>query len=288
MDYRIEDDIKSEIIQENICKDNKINIEVVYLDGYIYRGDPHNNLILSTVPRFYGTQESAQKYFNSYVKKYHTKRKLKLLYVGSSNENKRMLLDMIKCMIKNNNDDDKDVLESMYIVIQVIYGVIIDKFSNIDTLGLSDDEISEKLDKSCKTLDYMYDESIEYIEMLLDMIEYYKTRDDIKPSRVGIRYLDKLLMEMLMKIFTKYDYDGIYLNNGKMTETHLCYHVNNEYYNKKITNTLTCIPSEMTIWNPQRDLDIVEMKKYENGKVIKQDIEYLKRMENYKKKLRRS
>jgi hypothetical protein len=134
----------------------------------------------------------------------------------------------------------------------------------------------------------MYDESKEYIEMLLDMIEYYKTRDDIKPSRVGIRYLDKLLMEMLMKIFTKYDYDGIYLNNETMTENHLCYYVNSEYYRKKIKDTITCIPSEMTIWNPQRDLDIVEMKKYENGKIIKQDIEYLKRMENHKKKMRRS
>ena len=292
----MEYDVK--LINKRTILEKNSDINIILLNGNIYRTDDHTSLVLRKFPAFFGSYESAIEYIQNgfYIKKYKIKRELKIILLDETMNNVTLIQNMFQYMInKNKMNNIKIKLE--YILIQVLYGIILDKFSNIDLCGMSFDEIHKNLISECKKIEVDAKRKIEEssIETFIDILKMYSTRNDIKPSRVSLRYLDQTLMYLMSETFKSYD--GIYYHKKEMNKNmniksddhsdkgnnDLCYIVNKELYEKN-TKGYTCVPSEICIWHPQNDLDIVDINKYENGKFVLQNMNHHKNVKRYMKK----
>ena len=280
----------------SIYNNNITNI--ILLTDYIYRADTHPNDVLRKFPAYFGSFVSALEYFKkeSYMKKYKTKKELKIILLDGTPNNVILLQNMYKNRI-NNINNTKIKLE--YILIQPVYGMILDKFKNIDLCDMSYNDIYDNLLLECKKISVKTKEPVleSEIELFIDILIIYSIRNDAIPSRMSVRYLDRILMHLMNETFES-KYDGIYYNrleidenmnikseSLKIGENDLCYLVNKEIY-KMDRKDYSCAPSEICIWNPKKNLDLVEMVKNKDGKNILINLNHHKNIKKYMKKRR--
>jgi hypothetical protein len=292
------------IYKHSIDKNNNTNI--ISLNGYIYRADKHSNYMLRKFPAYFGSLNSALEYFEKefYMKKYKTKKELKIILLDGTQNNIRLLQNMYKNMINrektyNINNINNTNIRLEYILIQVLYGMILDKFNKIDLCDMSFNEIYDNLLLLCKKISVKTKEPvlISEINIFIYILATYSIQDEIKPSRMSVRYLDRILMHLMNETFES-KYDGIYYNrleidentnikseSLKIGENDLCYLVNKEIY-KMDRKDYSCAPSEICIWNPKKNLDLVEMLKNKDGKNILINLNHHKNIKKYMKKRR--
>lgn len=290
-------EIKNNLKYKRSIYNNNIT-NIILLTDYIYRADTHPNDVLRKFPAYFGSFVSALEYFKkeSYMKKYKTKKELKIILLDGTPNNVILLQNMYKNRI-NNINNTKIKLE--YILIQTLYGMILDKFKNIDLCDMSYNDIYDNLLLECKKISVKTKEPVleSEIELFIDILIIYSIRNDAIPSRMSVRYLDRILMHLMNETFES-KYDGIYYNrleidentnikseSLKIGENDLCYLVNKEIY-KMDRKDYSCAPSEICIWNPKKNLDLVEMVKNKDGKKILINLNHHKNIKKYMKKRR--
>lgn len=260
----------------------KLRIKKMY--GYVYRGDVHQNIVLSLDPKFYGSLESASKYMtgnNNFMKRYTTMKKLNILDFSNVDDNFTNLLDFFENEFVKESTESTDSNSSnpnnlvemkiMVYLVQLCYGIIIDK--KIRKYGMDDDTI-------LKYLKYrgISDGNVSVSE-IIDVI--YTKYPTIELSRFGVRQFDKLVVKLLRKYLKKFNIDGVlYIEpSNPNKENLLCTKVNILY------GSTTCPPSEVCIFNPHTDLGAVEIWKMKDNKLIYLKHYFKRNIRNRYKKL---
>lgn len=256
-------------LNQNIVNGEKTNmnisthiIEINKINGNIYRSDSHTSNVLRPSPAYFGDYESATKYLSdgSYMKSYITKGPINLLSLNNNTENIERIHKFFKEYLFN-QDKHKDDIKPTLILLQILYGLVVGSFKNLDLCDLTIDNLADYFVKY-KPSDPRNIIIPKDINMLSIIINDF-TRDDVIPSRCSLRKFDGILMDSLYKILDQYGIKGIWYDPPKLTtdemEKRLCIKVNKDYY-KKDTNALTCVPSEMCIFNPNNSLKIIKMQ----------------------------
>lgn len=258
-DYQLDDNINENFME--------LGITTCLINGFIYRGDNHNNIVLSYSPKFYGTYNSALKYVeeNEYFKRYSTIKTLRLLKITNDEKNSKKILNFfINTLLEK--ETDKIQIKIAIVLLQVLFGVVLKK---INTLDLTENLIKQ----------YLLSQNInnKIIDLFLKIVEDLgSNQSDTIPSRCSIRQLDKLFMKILKNILYKYNIDGTYYfqlpsyNDIKNSPNLLCNKVNDSYESGS-----TCVPSEICVFNPGFHLGGVKFWKKINGR--------LKRIRFYKR-----
>ena len=263
-DYKENLDLTRDI--ENKYLDQIIRIKRI--NGYIYRGDTHRSNVLSLIPRFYGTKESASKYIHNgeYLKRYTTMRELILLNISNDDDtvNKHILI-FFKNLITEMPQFDLDI-KMCIILLQICFGLISGAYDN---MGLSVREVSE----------YFLKDGIDFsdIRIFFEFI-HSMLKGEAIPSRCSIKVFDKLLMRTLKKILKPLKIDGIfYIQPEKdINEKKLLCETANKYYKEN-----TCVPTEIVIFDSANDLGGVEF-----WKKTKHSFVYISKKDNYNKHIK--
>ena len=92
------------------------------------------------------------------------------------------------------------------------------------------------------------------------ILTIYTKDAKIRPSRCSMREIDKCIVHNLRMILNKYQIGGIWFSNKFIysddpSNMSLCVKVNKDLY-KKESIKLTCVPSEINIFNPKKSLTI--------------------------------
>lgn len=275
MDYKNPDIINN---SAKIIKINGYELEIILLDGTLYRGDVDTKPMLRSFPTWFGDYNSSFEYVseNEYLKQYKTKRPLKLLSVSNTKEN----IERIKNFFTNiKYPKFKKLPEIIYLLLQFSYGLIEGKFRNIDKGNLTIKDIKYFM-RTNPIGSKMIIVNQNTIDIFIHIItnKYYK---NAIPSRCSIKEIDKLLTSSLEQLLKSFEFDGIWFDNSvKIQDNSLCIKVNKDIFDSK-SKELTCVPSEMTIFNPSRTLDIVKIEKYKDNTFT--DI-FVKKGGNYKNK----
>jgi len=252
MDYKNNNDL----IENMEEKYNDYKIRIKRINGYIYRGDYHMNNVLSLIPRFYGTKESASKYIlkGSYLKRYTTMRELILLNMSNDNENtNKDMIIFFKNMAKQYLEFSLDI-KIASILSQICFGLVSKVF---DMMELSLKDVSE----------YLMKNTIEFTEvrMFFELVYSLLKRESV-PSRCSIRIFDKLLMKILSKILKPLKIDGIFYVQPRDLSPDgpkkLC-EIANKYFKEN-----TCVPTEIVIFDSSNNLGAVEFWKKTNNNLI--------------------
>ena len=260
----------------NVKTNVKYTLKVVILDGYIYRGDKQSQNIIRDIPTFYGDYNAAFAYVrnNEYLKTYITKVPLKLLCLNNTKDNIQLIRKFFKYLIDIN---DNLTIKIAYILLQIFYGLIDGSFDNIDLCNLELDTIGNYLlnyDKQIKRKRINKD----LIDLLKMIINKYKTKNII-PSRVSISEYDFILASMLSDILKPYNIDGLWINNTLLNNTLLnnenllCRAINRDYY-KSTSIKLTCVPSDLCIFNAIKKIQLTKLEQLINNKLININIQF--------------
>lgn len=243
---------------------NGNNLELVILNGIIYRSDQHTISIMRHKPAYFGDYQSAIKYIKvgDYLKYYKTKRPLRLLNLDNTTENIVKLYNFfINYLLKQDNANVIKI-QITYILLEIAYGLVINSMKNLDTFNLDINFIGDYLSNVCHIdNDVVYD--IVYI------IAKY-TKESIIPSRFSLRQIDKLIMDNLKELLTPYNFDGIWFDSkykSKEEDKELCRIMNQKFFDVN-SDKLTCVPSEIGIFEPIKTLHLYKILKYVNNKFI--------------------
>lgn len=234
-----------------------LNIITKIINGYIYRGDEHNALVLSKSPKFYGTKESAMEYIvdGEYLKRYRTIGKIRLLNI-TAGQNTENIINLFKNYLIGHNllKHLQIDIKISYIIIQAMFGL--SKDGTIDKAGLADDDIIKYFKKQ-KIIDAN-------TKIFMKIINNIIKRTI--PSRCSIRPIDQLLMMNLRDILSFMKIDGIYYINTNTTGKNLLCKTIDKYYGE---NADTCTPTEICIFDPANKLGgVVMWKKTHNNLIL--------------------
>jgi hypothetical protein len=240
--------MKNYVSNENLKTREKIykNFKTILLNGYIYRGDNHHKNNLVNTPKFFGVYESAKKYVyktGEYLKRYKTKGKLRILDLNNTPENIKKVIDFLKD--NQNNDTDMTIL-----LLQIFNGFYTDKS---DIINIEKRQIYKYFKKQKVPL--------LFIHLLLRLITIAKTLN-LKPGRVSVSYFDKIVMRNLKSIFSPLNFHGFYYLHDKQSSIAMCAHVNETF------EIASCVPTEICIFTPNKDLDFVGIKIREGNKLV--------------------
>lgn len=265
--------------EENTYLGYNIKTKIIY--GYIYRGDLHDNIMLSSKPKFYGPRQSAEKYIaeSTFLKRYTTVKKIRLLNFSNhfgDTQNENILNFFRNYVLKNTKPSEIVDVKIIIIMMQALFGIVVN--GEIDTQNLSNNDIISYLKKN---------NFIEFHVNLFMKIINVIIKQSI-PSRCSVRQFDKFFMIKLRNVLIPFEIEGIYyVKNKKLPnvvghiEKELCSFVNNEYI-KKVN---TCVPTEMCIFYPKKVLGGVKIwkrtgKKFIEFKIKKKFNKYIRKNYN--------
>lgn len=243
-------DVKTDkdLTADNIDEYNGYNIRIKKLNGYIYRGDYHKNIVLPVIPRFYGTEESAAKYMhnNEYLKKYSTSRELILINLtNDSTENNKTTIAFFRQLLKEFPKDELRIKMTI-IMLQLFFGIMYEAF---DDCGLSESIIKHYLKQRHVELG-----NISVFFVIVKLLKQQK----IIPSRCSIKIFDEILMNNLKQILSRINIDGVFFVAIPHTtkEVRSCL-LANFYFRRE-----TCVPTEIIIFEPIKNFNKVEIWKW--------------------------
>lgn len=250
-DYQLDDEINNDYMDYGIT--------TCVINGFIYRGDDHKNIVLSSSPKFYGTYKSALIYTNDgdYFKRYTTMGSLRLLKLYNDNKNTISVLKFFNDVVLKNSTNKTDIKIAM-ILLQVLFGMI---NGSLDKFDLDDNKITTFLKSNG-----ISDPTIILLIKIVNDLESPNTTTI--PSRCSMRPLDKLLMKLLKKHLQPYSIDGTYYfqlpsyEQIKDLPELLCNKVNKNY-----EHGTTCVPSEICIFTPSTSLGGIIFWKKINGQL---------------------
>ena len=242
---KVDDDIKTIMI-------DGININIIMLDGTIYRGDTHDNTLLRHSPAYFGDYKSSARYLSkdSYLKLYTTKYPIKLLCLNNDQDNITKLKTLFRDALSLKFG--KRALVT-FILLQISYGIIFGNSLNIDLMGLP-------IPKILQTLKHKMNLPKDNISDINTILTNYAKDSKIRPSRCSMREVDKCIVFNLRIMLDKHQIGGIWFSNKFVysddpLNMSLCVKVNKDIYEKESTK-LTCVPSEINIFNPSKSLNI--------------------------------
>ena len=253
------------------------DLRIKKLYGYIYRGDTHKNLVLSTDPKFYGSLESSSDYIignNNYMKRYTTMRALNILDLSNINDNfinvMKFFEDKFVTTETNNISIEKKI---MVFLVQLCFGIILN--NDLKLYDVSDENLKK----------YLINRGISEIDVQIALMikDIYKNYPDTIPSRFGIRKFDKLVVKLLRTYLKDFNIDGVmYVEQiTKDVDKLLCVR-----FNKILQSDSTmCPPTEICIFNPHLDLGGVEIWIVKNGRMKKIEHNFKKFIKHKYKKL---
>lgn len=250
--------------------DNILNM--LSLNGYIYRGDSHNATVLNKHPRFFGSRDSALKYIyssdNFFLKRYKTVGTLQILNLTPTHDNIiniKNLFDRIKTtyIAKKQNTTELDVT---YVLVQLIFGLIDDNISklNMNNLTMRDivrylQNVRRKYNITSVVFDIFYKD-------IMNLINYKSMGNvrqmDILPSRISIKSLDKMVVANLSRILSPLGIHGLlYIrsadyNNVKDGKILMCKLIDRIHFDNGKTGR-TCVPTEICIFKPYKQLKYI-------------------------------
>lgn len=256
--------IEDLITDDLLLKNKKIinNLEIILINGYIYRGDLHTHTTrLLYKPRFFGSYESCIKYFKYvkstfYIKKYKTLSDVKLLNLSLNEDNKKKVINLFKNVLfpvlKNKYSYiPENILQIeikiSFILLQIFFGFIPNFYYNLDLLDLTPEFI----------INYFKKLSLKqsYLDFLLLLITEYKNDKSILPSRSTFDYFDKLLIKKLYFLLKPLDIDGCcYVENNNYNQNNLCNIIADKLEIKSL-----CPPTELCIFNPIKFVKFVKI-----------------------------
>jgi hypothetical protein len=273
-------DVNESIINIKI---DKYTLNIVNLYGYIYRADVHqigytidnifdtiNNKNINDSNAFFGDRQSAIKYLydNNYLKKYITKKPIKLISLNNSIENINLIKDFFKNYLMNLSVYKDDlIIKVTYILLQISYGLIDGDVSNIDLCDLSIDTITNYLKnaQNQRKNKAVNDRTINLFKKIVT--EFSKEKP--MSSRISIAELDAVSMTFLSKILKPYDINGIwsYTDKSTYTDNTICMVVNKLHYESDSTS-ISCVPSDMCIFNPIYLIKLIDIKQRRGNELI--------------------
>ena len=268
-----------------IIKINNYDIEIVNLYGTIYRSDKHTMDMLRPTPACFGDYNAAFAYLypKSYLKTYETKSNLKLFSLNKDLDNKIRINKFFKEFLFN--EQKNDILPKiLYVVLQISHGLVIGPLKDIDLCGLTLTEIENYLlnTKTNNPKNKLVAEDIDRIKFVINVASKI---DNIIPSRVSFKNLDKFIMESLKTVLSPHGFDGTYyleelVSKEDMKRT-LCYYINKEYFKEESTG-LTCVPKEIVIFNPNSVLKITAIQQEDNKTIVEKPLEIVMDRNKYK------
>ena len=295
--------INSKDIDDSIIKQefDGYPLNIVVLDGYIYRGDRHFGHSILHRPKFYGDYDSAYSYVknNLYFKTYITIHPIKLLCLNDTKDNIKLIKDFIKYLINQDKYINNNIIKVTYILLQICFGLIEGAFNNLDLCGLDLNIIGNYLihyKNQIKKKEF----DDELMDLLKMIINKYQT-NNIIPSRLSILEFDGILVSMLSEILVPYGIDGIWYNNSikymKLQNNEfdqknqiLCMAINRDLY-KTESSKISCVPSDLCIFYPFGKLKMTKIEQKINDKLVNIDInlnikriQYKNLYNKYKKK----
>lgn len=232
-----------------------VELDIVVINGTVYRGDVHNNDVLVDRPKFFGDYKSASMYLadDTYIKKYNTKRSLKLLSLSS---NPRCVNAIRELFDRYVIDKYKTRGKVLFILLQMGFSLIASERLEIDLMGLTMKQIEKSLQKKFRL-------SREVIGKIRKILTEYTTDPKIVPSRCSMREVDQAVMRLMRKVLRPMGIDGVWFysifkNKDSKDKTSLCLKVNKDMFD--IEHSVgTCVPNDMCIFNPKATLDIVKI-----------------------------
>lgn len=235
-------------------------LEFVKVNGYIYRASAYAKLKkdLKTRGAYFGSFDIAKRYLSErliYLKKFKTRRTIKLLELSHSKENIERVNKFFKELIKVNPD-----AKYLHILIQFAYGMIPGKkITNINMHGLTPYEVFLYYSKIYSKLEktQIFVDAIGALGLALEKtLENHK---DAIPSRVSNKQLNYLIATEIKKLFKslKIGIDGIFVNNPPNTKNHVCF-----YINKYLEPLNMCVYPDFVVFHPLKVLDFVEYMHY--------------------------
>jgi len=263
-----------------IIKINDYDIEIINLNGIIYRSDQHTMDMLRSSPACFGDYNSAFAYLypNSYLKTYETKIPLKLFSLNKDHDNKIRLAKFFKGFLFNEPQYKNDILPKiLYVILQISHGIVVKSLKDIDLCGLTINEIENYL-LNAKTDNPKNKLVIDDTNKIKHIINDVSKMDNIIPSRVSLKNLDKFIMTSLKTLLVPYKLDGTYYLEELMSKEDekktLCYYINKEYFKKESTG-LTCVPKEIVIFDPSNTLKITKIQQEVNKTIIEKPLEII-------------
>jgi hypothetical protein len=269
MDYLTDSDITHDLHNIHFL-DNELNI--LHLDGYIYKGDSHNLLMLDKHPRFFGSRECALKYIYSsdsfFLKRYKTVGNLKILNVTPTHDN---IVNIQKFFARiklayNVKDHATNELDITYILLQLVFGLIDNNITNLNMNGLTMKDIIKYLQKMRRKYNItstVFDIFQKDITNLINNKSMGNVRqDDVVPSRMSIKSLDKMVVANLARILSPLGIHGLLYvrstdyNNVKEGKILMCKLIDRMHFDNGKTGR-TCVPTEICIFEPYKQLKYI-------------------------------
>lgn len=246
---------------------NSSKLDIIRLYGTVYRGESKFRTTLSDTPAFFGVKSAADIYVleDEFLKYYLTKKPLQILVLSNSTPNKvrKFFKDMMEDP-KYKNDIKPCVV---YIFLQIFYGQIDGKYNNLDTCGLTFDQIKNYFFDQYKKykIKQPTEMSLKYLHKLL--IEYPQD-ENLEPSRVSLESFDKFTTKQLKELLKNYNIDGLtFISYKKSTHDKLCRTVNEEVKKDGLHGD-SCVPDDITIFNPRESLKFFKVEKNVDGKYV--------------------
>ena len=269
-----------------IIKINNYDVEIINLNGIIYRSDQHTMDMLRSSPACFGDYNSAFAYLypNSYLKTYETKMPLKLFSLNKDYDNKVRLNKFFKEFLFNEQQYKNNILPKiLYVILQISHGIVVKSLKDIDLCGLTINEIENYLlnAKTDNPKNKLTTEDTNKIKFIINNV----SKMDTIPSRVSLKMLDKFIMTSLKTILIPYKLDGTYYLEEQISKEDekktLCYYINKEYFKKESTG-LTCVPKEIVIFDPSNTLKITKIQQESNKAIIEKPLEIIMDRNKYK------
>lgn len=244
-------------------------LKVFNMSKYIFRGDNHENPVLSEDPKFYGTLTSAFNYANPYLKIYQPVKVLKLLSLNFTATNvqriNNMFQDLIGYFTNNNQPDHVQVLKILFICLQINFGLIVPPaghlspyFCAINKMGFSNDDIRDAINHYCNSAS-----SADFVYSLLNACDTNQnirlgeneiSARELIGSRTSIRPMDQWIMSQL-KVYLPnfFGIEGIVFDDSSMAQDlpFLCRFATAHYGGE------TCVPTEIVIFSPRVNLRLL-------------------------------
>ena len=249
---------------------NNIDLKIFNMNNLIFRGDKHNNLVISAEPKFYGTLSSAFNYASPYLKIYQPTRILKLLSLNFTATNVVRIHNMFQELINFFTTTDQlphvEILKILFICLQINFGLIVPPsghstpyFYAINKMGYTNEDIRNAILYNCKSKNA----SIFVYNLLIACDENKQialNANNILPrqligSRMSIREMDQWIMSQL-KVYLHpiFRIDGIIYDDSNMFQKlpFVCKYANSIYHGE------TCVPTEIAIFTPRDSLRFIE------------------------------
>lgn len=241
----------------------KEGLEVISLNGKIYRGDTHNMWKVADRPKYFGTETSSKMYLRegSFLKAYITKQPLLCLNLTNSKHNVAKVINFIRQegpkILRSQNMSDEEIkwkIAITVLLLQMFQGFVLTSYST-EIADLPVDKISKYLK------DKGFDE--DQVEFFYEILEIVKQNPGLKSSRVSFKDTDLLLNNELKSFFTPLGIQGYFFIANYKEEYSLCKLLKKEYgyYN--------CVPTEICIFHPPKYVRYVGSLRLSSGQYIK-------------------